>query len=377
MRASSPAMRPASADFLAGCCASGHRAPSAGQHEFVLYAPGPIGLPAGRTPIPDARRGRRRGHLVGADALAAGHRRRRARRLLRTRLHGSAARQGAGRRDDSRSFLRRASRVVPPARRHPPAMADQADGSKARVDHHVSEFSRGEIIDRLRVSRRPGPRDRARESNGSSVSAARRMPTRACCTSDPSSIAGTCRISFARWRRWRARGPTSRWISSATTALSRTKIWSRSSPTSGLGGRVRWHRYVTDDQLLELYGRARAFAFLSEYEGLGMTPLEALAAGVPPVLYDTAGRAGIVRGCRALRSGGRWSRRRTGARAGALRRARPARRSCRRRRPTLAKYDWPRAARETLAVIESGRDRSELRTGCCRRTDSTDRTAVT
>ncbi len=30
-----------------------------------------------------------------------------------------------------------------------------------------------------------------------------------------------------------------------------------------------------------------AFAFLSEYEGLGLTPLEALAAGVPPVLLDT------------------------------------------------------------------------------------------
>ena len=32
---------------------------------------------------------------------------------------------------------------------------------------------------------------------------------------------------------------------------------------------------------------ARAFAFLSEYEGLGLTPLEALAAGVPAVLLDT------------------------------------------------------------------------------------------
>jgi len=53
------------------------------------------------------------------------------------------------------------------------------------------------------------------------------------------------------------------------------------------GGRIRWHRYVSDAQLADLYGRARAFAFLSEYEGLGLTPLEALAAGVPPVLFDT------------------------------------------------------------------------------------------
>jgi glycosyltransferase involved in cell wall biosynthesis len=55
----------------------------------------------------------------------------------------------------------------------------------------------------------------------------------------------------------------------------------------GLEDRIRWHRYATDEQLAELYGQARAFAFLSEYEGLGLTPLEALTAGVPPVLLDT------------------------------------------------------------------------------------------
>lgn len=125
----------------------------------------------------------------------------------------------------------------------------------------------------------------------------------------------------------------------------------------GLGDQVRWHRYVTDDQLLELYTRARAFAFLSEYEGLGMTPLEALTAGVPPVLYDTAvareacgaaalyvpvgDRAGVVQALdRALFDD---------ATRAAILSAAPA---------TLARYDWPRAARETLAVIEdAGRDR--------------------
>jgi glycosyltransferase involved in cell wall biosynthesis len=119
-----------------------------------------------------------------------------------------------------------------------------------------------------------------------------------------------------------------------------------------LEGHVRWHRYVTDPQLVELYRRARVFAFLSEYEGLGMTPLEALAAGVPPVVYDTAvaresyGAAalyvpigdgpGVVRALeRALFDEQTRS---------AILEAAPA---------TLAKYDWPRAARETLAVIES------------------------
>jgi alpha-1,3-rhamnosyl/mannosyltransferase len=119
----------------------------------------------------------------------------------------------------------------------------------------------------------------------------------------------------------------------------------------GLDGHVRWHRYVTDDQLLELYRRARAFGFLSEYEGLGMTPLEALAAGVPPVVYDTAVAresygaaalyvpvgdvAGVTRALERVLFDEQTR--------AAILAAAPA---------TLARYDWPRAARETLAIIE-------------------------
>jgi glycosyltransferase involved in cell wall biosynthesis len=47
------------------------------------------------------------------------------------------------------------------------------------------------------------------------------------------------------------------------------------------------HSYVPDHVLADLYGRAGAFAFLSEYEGFGHPPLEALRAGVAPVLLDT------------------------------------------------------------------------------------------
>ena len=54
-----------------------------------------------------------------------------------------------------------------------------------------------------------------------------------------------------------------------------------------LTGCARWRRYVPDGELSGLYASARAFAFLSEYEGLGLTPLEALAAGVPSILLDT------------------------------------------------------------------------------------------
>jgi glycosyltransferase involved in cell wall biosynthesis len=54
-----------------------------------------------------------------------------------------------------------------------------------------------------------------------------------------------------------------------------------------IGDRVTWREYVSDGELAELYGNARVFAFLSDYEGFGMTPLEAIAHGVPPVLLDT------------------------------------------------------------------------------------------
>ena len=119
-----------------------------------------------------------------------------------------------------------------------------------------------------------------------------------------------------------------------------------------LEAQVRWHEYVSDEQLAALYADARAFAFLSEYEGLGLTPLEALAAGVPPVLLDTpvaresCGHAALyvpvgdpAATTRALESllFDEDARRRILAAA-------PA---------ELAKYDWPRAARETLAVLET------------------------
>jgi glycosyltransferase involved in cell wall biosynthesis len=56
---------------------------------------------------------------------------------------------------------------------------------------------------------------------------------------------------------------------------------------SGIGSRIALRSYVADAELSGLYARARAFVFLSEYEGFGFTPLEALAAGVPITVLDT------------------------------------------------------------------------------------------
>jgi len=118
-----------------------------------------------------------------------------------------------------------------------------------------------------------------------------------------------------------------------------------------VGGQIRWHRYVSDEQLADLYQRARAFAFLSEYEGLGLTPLEALAAGAPPLLFETA----VARescGDAALY-----------VQPGSLAPITQAIETLLFDEPTqarllaaapqvLGKYSWLRAGRDTLAVIE-------------------------
>ena len=57
---------------------------------------------------------------------------------------------------------------------------------------------------------------------------------------------------------------------------------------TGVGDRIHLRSYVRDDELRVLYATSSAFAFLSEYEGFGLTPLEALAAGLPVLLLDTA-----------------------------------------------------------------------------------------
>ena len=119
-----------------------------------------------------------------------------------------------------------------------------------------------------------------------------------------------------------------------------------------VAGQVRWHEYVTDARLADLYAHAGAFAFLSEYEGLGLTPLEALAAGVPPVLLDTpvaresCGDAAVYVGLGEVSAI-------TRALDAVLFDAATRSRILGAAPAALARYSWPRAARETLAVLEA------------------------
>jgi glycosyltransferase involved in cell wall biosynthesis len=115
----------------------------------------------------------------------------------------------------------------------------------------------------------------------------------------------------------------------------------------GVADRTEFLHYVDDARLADLYGRASVFVFLSEYEGFGMTPLEALSAGVPPVVLDTAvarevcGSAAVFVSCGDI-----------GAVAEAIRRLLMDRAAAApvlaEGEAVLARYSWDRAADDTL-----------------------------
>jgi glycosyltransferase involved in cell wall biosynthesis len=119
----------------------------------------------------------------------------------------------------------------------------------------------------------------------------------------------------------------------------------------GVASRTELLSYVSHERLRTLYARASVFAFLSEYEGFGLTPLEALAAGVPPVVLDTPVAREVYGDAAAFVPPGDIH-----AAAAALRRflLDPSSRAgiLARAPSVLARYDWNRAAAETLDHLE-------------------------
>ena len=119
----------------------------------------------------------------------------------------------------------------------------------------------------------------------------------------------------------------------------------------GVATRVEIRDYVPDAELAALYRQAAVFAFLSEYEGFGLTPLEALAANVPIVVLDTPVAREVYGDAahyvepgdvRAVATALSRLLRDPQAAAPAMRHA-PA---------ILARYSWDRCAADTLARIE-------------------------
>ena len=119
----------------------------------------------------------------------------------------------------------------------------------------------------------------------------------------------------------------------------------------GLQDIVSIYDYVPDEALADLYRRARAFAFLSDYEGFGHPPLEALSSGVPGVLLDTPVAretcldAALYVACQTAAI--------TGALNSLLFDA-PLRARLLDAAPgVLARYSWANAAQQTLDVLET------------------------
>jgi glycosyltransferase involved in cell wall biosynthesis len=116
--------------------------------------------------------------------------------------------------------------------------------------------------------------------------------------------------------------------------------------------RIAIRSYVDDATLASLYERASVFAFLSEYEGFGLTPLEALAGGVPPIVLDTP-VARETCGAAARYVSPSASNEEIAAGITALLTSADARRDVLRHRlDVLNRYDWSLAAAATLSVLE-------------------------
>lgn len=116
--------------------------------------------------------------------------------------------------------------------------------------------------------------------------------------------------------------------------------------------RIQLHSYVSDAALGDLYRRASVFAFLSEYEGFGFTPLEALREFVPPLLLDTpVARETCGEAARYVApSAGDTAIAETLVELLTNREARQA--VLRHADAIVSRYDWTRTAAQTLAVLE-------------------------
>ena len=116
--------------------------------------------------------------------------------------------------------------------------------------------------------------------------------------------------------------------------------------------RISIRSYVADDVLASLYRRASVFAFLSEYEGFGLTPLEALAEGVPPLVLDTAIARETCGAAARYVAPSASNQEIAEAIADLLSNADARQAVLRHRGDVLSRYDWHLAAAATLAVLE-------------------------
>jgi glycosyltransferase involved in cell wall biosynthesis len=115
---------------------------------------------------------------------------------------------------------------------------------------------------------------------------------------------------------------------------------------------VRFLGFVSDEMLAALYRLTRVFVFPSLYEGFGLPPLEAMAAGAPVITSNVSSLPEVVGDAAVL-----VDPMDAGALADAIRRVLEdsALRAdlIRRGRDRVTAFSWDAAARRTHAVYES------------------------
>ena len=282
-------------------------------HEFVLYAPEPIALSLDARRFPTRMVAGRRGtwweqvqlpRAVADDHLDV---------WFAPAYTAPLRLTMPDRRRHPRPVVRRAPGVVSLRERASGAVADAASRPRARGRDHDFGVLEARADRSPRRRRRQDPRHSAgRSMHGGSrpdAERARRAIARSRCARGvlfvgfdlqpaarprpDSRVRAVARAHPERLARHRRRQPE---LSARGSAADDSRRGARrTGPLASLRDRRSNCRRSTRG--------ARAFAFLSEYEGLGLTPLEALAAGVPPVLLDTRGRARELRRRRALRRG--------------------------------------------------------------------------
>ncbi|HYT67088.1 MAG TPA: glycosyltransferase family 1 protein [Vicinamibacterales bacterium] len=126
---------------------------------------------------------------------------------------------------------------------------------------------------------------------------------------------------------------------------------------AGVGRRVEIRNYVTEAEVDALYASAAVFVFLSEYEGFGLTPLEALSARVPIVVLDTPVAHEIYGDAAWYVPPASDVRNATTAIKSLLEDPAARERVLTPATDVLGRYSWDIAADQTLAAIEGAADR--------------------
>jgi glycosyltransferase involved in cell wall biosynthesis len=137
--------------------------------------------------------------------------------------------------------------------------------------------------------------------------------------------------------------------------------------TAGAGAWVKWRGHIEGDAIWREYADADALVYPSWYEGFGMPPFEAFAAGVPVVASNTSSLGELLQGA-AILCDPRSPKEFAAALARVLTDTAERERLVAAGHARAAQFTWRRAAQQTVAVYERvaesgtfGRDHHGLR----------------